>query len=70
MGARAYATGDHVVLDRGTDLHTVAHVIQQRAGVNLSGGIGRAGDPYEQHADAVADMVVQGRSAEAIPRSA
>jgi len=68
MGARAYATGGHVVLDRGTDLHTVAHeaahVIQQRAGVNLSGGVGRAGDPYEQHADAVADMVVQGRSAE------
>lgn len=68
IGARAYATGDHVVLDRGTDLHTVAHeaahVIQQRAGVNLRGGVGRAGDRHEQHADAVADLVVQGRSAE------
>src|SRR4051794_7011522 len=33
MGAEAYATGDHVVLGRGADLHTVAHeavhVVQQ-----------------------------------------
>jgi hypothetical protein len=69
MGATAYATGDHVVLGGGADLHTVAHeaahVVQQRAGVHLSGGVGRAGDPYEQHADAVADLVVQGKSAEA-----
>lgn len=70
MGARAYATGDHVVLGRGTDLHTVAHeaahVVQQRAGVHLSGGVGQAGDTYEQHADAVADLVVQGKSAEGL----
>jgi hypothetical protein len=70
MGARAYATGDHVVLGRGTDLHTVAHeaahVVQQRAGVHLKGGVGEAGDPYEQHADAVADLVVQGKSAEGL----
>jgi hypothetical protein len=71
MGANAYATGNDVVLGRGgTDLHTVAHeaahVVQQRAGVSLSGGVGQAGDPYERHADAVADLVVQGKSAEGL----
>jgi hypothetical protein len=70
MGADAYATGDHVVLGRGTDLHTVAHeaahVVQQRGGVQLKGGVGAAGDPYERHADAVADAVVAGASAEAL----
>jgi hypothetical protein len=42
MGAEAYATGNHVVLGEGADLFTVAHeaahVVQQRAGVHLSGG--------------------------------
>ena len=37
MGAQAYATGNHVVLGGGTDVHTVAHeaahVVQQRGGV-------------------------------------
>jgi AraC-like DNA-binding protein len=70
MGARAYATGDHVVLDEATDLHTVAHeaahVVQQRGGVQLKGGVGQEGDTYEQHADAVADRVVRGESAEAL----
>jgi hypothetical protein len=69
MGASAYATGNHVVLgEGGQDLHTVAHeaahVVQQRAGVQLSGGVGQAGDAYERHADAVADAVVAGESAE------
>ena len=67
MGAEAYATGDHIVLGGGTDLHTVAHeaahVVQQRGGVQLKGGVGAAGDAYEQHADAVADRVVAGQSA-------
>jgi hypothetical protein len=67
MGAHAYATGDHVVLGGQTDLHTVAHeaahVVQQRGGVQLPGGVGSAGDAYELHADAVADAVVAGRSA-------
>jgi hypothetical protein len=39
MGAQAYATGNHVVLGGGADLHTVAHeaahVVQQRSGVQL-----------------------------------
>jgi Domain of unknown function (DUF4157) len=68
MGADAYATGNHVVLGGGTDLHTVAHeaahVVQQRGGVQLEGSVGAAGDAYEQHADAVADRVVAGNSAE------
>jgi hypothetical protein len=68
MGADAYATGDHVVLGRRADLHTAAHeaahVVQQRGGVQLKGGVGAAGDPYERHADAVADRVVAGASAE------
>lgn len=70
MGAAAYATGNHVVLGGGTDLHTVAHeaahVVQQRGGVQLKGGVGEVGDAYEQHADQVADAVVQGKSAEGL----
>ena len=71
MGAEAYATGNHVVLGAGTDLHTVAHeaahVVQQRGGVQLKGGgVGEVGDRYEHHADAVADAVVQGKSAEGL----
>ncbi|MCB9735991.1 MAG: DUF4157 domain-containing protein [Deltaproteobacteria bacterium] len=68
MGASAYATGEDVAFASSPDLHTAAHeaahVVQQRAGVQLSGGIGRTGDAYERHADAVADRVVQGESAE------
>ena len=70
MGAEAFATGDQVAFGAAPDLHTAAHeaahVVQQRAGVQLKGGVGEAGDPYEQHADAVADAVVQGKSAEAL----
>ena len=40
--------------------------MQQRAGVQLKGGVGQVGDQYEQHADAVANLVVQGKSAEAL----
>jgi hypothetical protein len=69
MGAQAYATGDAAAFASAPDLHTAAHeaahVVQQRAGVQLLGGVGQQGDAYEQHADAVADLVVQGRSAEA-----
>lgn len=70
MGAKAYATGEHVAFAGTPSLHTAAHeaahVIQQRAGVHLKGGVGEAGDPYERHADAVADAVVQGKSSEAL----
>ena len=70
MGAEAYATGNATVFGGGPDLHTAAHeaahVVQQRGGVQLSGGVGQVGDRYEQHADQVADAVVQGRSAEGL----
>lgn len=70
LGASAYATGNSVAFAGAPDLHTAAHeaahVVQQRAGVQLKGGVGEAGDRYEQHADAVADRVVAGESAEAL----
>ena len=70
MGAEAFARGDHVAFAGAPSLHTAAHeaahVVQQRSGVSLKGGVGQAGDPHEQHADAVADAVVRGESAEAL----
>ncbi len=70
MGAEAYATGSDIAFAGAPDLHTAAHeaahVVQQRAGVALSGGVGQAGDAYEQHADKVADAVVAGKSAEPV----
>lgn len=68
MGAEAYASGNQVAFGKQPDLHTaaheVAHVVQQRNGVSLSGGVGAAGDSHEQHADKVADKVVAGESVE------
>jgi len=70
MGADAYATGNHIAFAGAPDLHTAAHeaahTVQQKAGVQLSGGVGQVGDSYEQHADRVADAVVAGKSAEPI----
>lgn len=70
MGAEAYATGSNVAFAGAPSLHTTAHeaahIIQQSAGVSLSGGVGQEGDRYENHADRVADAVVSGRSAEPI----
>jgi len=68
IGAQAYASGDSVAFQSSPDLHTAAHeaahVVQQRSGVQLKGGVGEAGDRYEKNADAVADAVVQRKSAE------
>jgi hypothetical protein len=70
LRAEAYASGEDVAFAKAPDLHTAAHeaahVVQQRAGVSLAGGVGQAGDRYEQHADQVADAVVSGRSAEPV----
>lgn len=67
LGARAYATADRVAFAEPPDLHTAAHeaahIVQQRGGVQLAGGVGAVGDCYEAHADAVADAVVAGRDA-------
>gem|GEM_PF-4826648 len=68
IGAEAYASGQDIAFRKAPSLHTVAHeaahVVQQRAGVQLSGGVGASGDLYETHANAVADAVVRGESAE------
>jgi hypothetical protein len=70
IGAEAYATGDRVAFreqpDRALVGHEAAHVVQQRAGVQLKGGVGVAGDPYEQNADAVGEAFAAGGSAEAL----
>ncbi|WP_394833413.1 DUF4157 domain-containing protein [Pendulispora rubella] len=70
MGAEAFATGNHVAFAGNPSLrtaaHEAAHVIQQRGGVQLHGGVGQEDDAYERHADAVAELVVQGKSSEAL----
>lgn len=70
MGAEAFASGNSVAFGAAPSLHTAAHeaahIVQQRKGVQLSGGVGRSGDDYERHADKVADAVVQGKSAESL----
>jgi hypothetical protein len=70
MGATAFAMGERVAFAGPPDLHTAAHeaahVVQQRGGVQLKGGVGEVGDTYEQHADQVADRVVRGESSEAL----
>lgn len=68
LRANAFTAGDHVAFGKTPDLrvaaHEAAHVIQQRAGVQLDGGVGARGDAYERHADAVAERVLAGQSAE------
>lgn len=70
LNAKAYATGNDVAFADTPTLHTVAHeaahIVQQREGVSLKSGVGQSGDEYERHADAVADVVVAGGSAEAM----
>ena len=68
LGARGYAIGHRVAFRQQPDVrlaaHEAAHVVQQRAGLHLDTGLGQAGDVHERHADAVAEAVVAGRSAE------
>ncbi len=70
IGAQAYATGSSTAFAAAPDLHTAAHeaahTVQQRGGVQLKGGVGETGDQHERHADAVADAVVGGRSAQGL----
>ena len=60
--AQAYTVGEHIGFRQAPSLHTAAHeaahVLQQRIGVVLAGGVGQSADRYERHADAVADAVV------------
>lgn len=68
MGTFAYTTNNSIAFkqfpDRHTAAHEAAHIVQQQAGVQLQGGVGRSGDRYEQNADAVAEAVANGHSAE------
>ena len=47
MGAQAYASGNSVAFGGTPSLHTAAHeaahIVQQRGGVSLDGGVGKAG---------------------------
>jgi len=68
MGAQAYASGNQIAFKEQPSLelaaHEAAHVVQQASGkVQLRGGVGKVGDEYENHADAVAAKVAAGESA-------
>lgn len=70
-GAKAFTSPAGVTVGAGGgDLHTIAHeaahVVQQQQGITLPGGVGQAGDAHEKQADAVADKVVKGESAESL----
>jgi hypothetical protein len=74
LGAHAFAVGEHIAFapglyqpgtgaSRKLIAHELAHVVQQRRGLTgsiLRRGIGSAGDPYEQEAEAVAERVCRG----------
>lgn len=70
MGALAFTSGDRIGFRDTPSLrlaaHEATHAVQQRQGLSLPDNVGRAGDPWERHADRVADAVVGGRSAEAV----
>ena len=73
LGAEGYTSSGRMALSGSPDLyvqaHEAAHGVQQAAlgdRMQLPGGTGQAGDRYEQQADAVADAVVRGRSAQPI----
>jgi hypothetical protein len=70
IGANAFTTAGHIAFAAPPNVriaaHEAAHIVQQRAGLNLDGGVGRIGDRHERHADAVADRVMRGESSEAL----
>jgi len=69
LGAEAYATGERVAFRElrpslHAAAHEAAHVLQQRAGAGPRKGVDTPGDAYEAHAEAVAEAVERGESAE------
>ena len=71
LDAEGYTRGGRMALagtpDLYTQAHEAAHGVQQAAlgeRMMLPGGIGVAGDRYERQADAVADAVLRGESAQ------
>ncbi len=73
LGAGSYAMRGQMAFGGAPDLysqaHEAAHGVQQAAlggQMKLEGGIGKEGDRYERHADAVAEAVINGESAESL----
>lgn len=58
LNAMAYTVGNRIAFATPPSLqlaaHEATHVIQQRGGVHLVGGVGQTGDAYERQADDVA----------------
>ena len=68
LHANAFTSGDDVAFARTPTLrvaaHEATHVLQQRAGIQLEGGVGKTGDRHEQQANEAAQRVTEGRSSE------
>ena len=71
LGAEGFSSNGRMAFrgtpDLFTQAHEAAHGVQQAAlegRLQLKGEIGEAGDKYEHHADAVAEKVVRGESAQ------
>ena len=68
LGAQAFTMGNKIAFKDASPnkelvAHEATHVVQQSKGVSLSGGMGKAGDKYENQADAVASRVGEGKAA-------
>lgn len=68
LGAQAYTRGNDVAFGSSSPslhlaAHEATHTFQQKAGVQLKGGVGQSGDAYEREADQVADLAASGQSA-------
>jgi hypothetical protein len=70
LGAHAFTIGSRIGFRSTPDLrlaaHEAAHVVQQESGVALDSELGARGDRFELNADAAAEAVVRGQSAEPI----
>ena len=71
FGAEGFTSNGRMAVSATPDLftqaHEAAHGVQQAApgsGLELKRGIAAAGDKYERHADAVAEKVIRGQSAQ------
>lgn len=69
LNAMAYTVGNRIAFATPPSLqlaaHEATHVIQQRDGVHLVGGVGQYGDRFELQADEAASRVRGGNSGEA-----
>ena len=73
LGAEGFSSQGHMAFDGSpglyTQAHEAAHGVQQAAlgsSLQLKDGVGEVGDLYEEHADAVAERVVRGKSVEGL----